>query len=486
MKMKKLHIVLILMLAFVLGLSGAYVGSKLAQTDQPIEQEEGATNNQSNADRPDTVQPDKLSKVTQTYALIKEHFIEDVEDQKLIEGAIQGMLQVLEDPFTSYMDAETMKSFNEQIESSFEGIGAEVSLTNGVVTIVSPIKDSPAEAAGLRPNDKVLSVDGESIAGLDLNEAVEKIRGEKGSEVVLEIQRTGISESFDVTIVRDEIPVETVYSDMKTADGKKTGIIEIASFSEHTAEEFTTHLNQLEEDGMNGLVIDVRGNPGGILEVVEDILGHFIPSDMPYIQIENPDGTKDKFYSSIEGKKDYPINVLIDEGSASASEILAVAMKEAGYDVIGKTSYGKGTVQKAIPIDEDGSAIKLTFYKWLSPNGKWINEVGVEPTIEVDQPEYYYTSPIDVEEPLQYDQTGEKIKNIQLMLEGLGYNPGRKDGYFNQETEAAVKAFQADEKLTSSGQVDKDTAGRLAEKMIQKVRSGDDDRQLEEALNVLY
>src|SRR5699024_8388313 len=179
-------------------------------------------------------------------------------DKQLIEGAIQGMIGSLEDPYSSYMDVESMQQFNETIESSFEGIGAEVSMVNGNVTIVSPIKDSPAEEAGLRPNDQILSVNGESVAGLNVNEAVDMIRGEKGSEVVLEVQRSGVSEPFDVTLVRDDIPVEAVYSEVKSIDGKKTGVIEITSFAENTAQHFNEQLKELENENIEGLVIDVR------------------------------------------------------------------------------------------------------------------------------------------------------------------------------------------------------------------------------------
>src|SRR5699024_1143846 len=170
------------------------------------------------------------------------HYVEDVEGEQLLEGAIQGMLETLDDPYSSYMNAEAMKRFNEQIQSSFQGIGAEVSMVEGKVTIVAPIKDSPAEKAGLRPNDQILKVDDEELEGLDLNEAVEKIRGEKGSEVVLLVQRKGSSKPFEITIVRDDIPIETVHQELETVDGKKTGIIEISSFAETTAEEFEESL----------------------------------------------------------------------------------------------------------------------------------------------------------------------------------------------------------------------------------------------------
>src|SRR5699024_7575947 len=188
------------------------------------------------------------------------------------------------------------------------------------------------------------------------------IRGEKGSEVVIEIQRPGVSELLEFTLTRDEIPVETVYSDMKEVDGKKIGTLEITSFAEKTASEFETQLKELEDEGMEGLVIDVRGNPGGLLTAVEDILSLLVPKDMPYLQIEDPDGNKEPFYSNLDEKKDYPINVLIDEGSASASEILAIALKEMGYDTVGEKSFGKGTIQNAIEIDDECDTIKLTYY----------------------------------------------------------------------------------------------------------------------------
>lgn len=484
MNFKKGHIVLLLLAALLLGFAGAYTGVKMAQPDEPgIEEPQDEIVPEDEASKVEN--PKNMEKVGQAFNLIKENYLEGAEDKQLIEGAIQGMLATLGDPFSTYMDVDMMDQFNEQIESSFEGIGAEVSMVNGVVTIVSPIKDSPAEKAGLRPNDKVLSVDDESLEGLDLNEAVAKIRGEKGSEVILEIRRSSVSDPFDLKIIRDEIPVETVYHEVKEVDGKKTGVIELTNFSEHTAEEFDKQLSQLEKDGIEGLVIDVRGNPGGLLNVVEDILSLFIPKDIPYIQIEDQDGNKTPYYSNLDKKKDYPINVIVDKGSASASEILAVAMKEVGYDVVGETSYGKGTVQQAVPLG-DGSTIKLTIAKWLSPEGTWINEKGVKPTIKATQPDYYYTNPIQVEKPFTFDQTDEQIANVQTMLTGLGYDPGRTDGYFSKETEAAVKKFQSENELKATGEVDEKTAGVIETTIVKKIREGDDDKQLEEALNELY
>lgn len=488
MNFKKAHIVLLLIAALVLGFAGAYTGVKMAQpsdSENTTNQQQKEDASSAQGDQKEVSLPEDMDKIGQAISLIKQNYLEGAEDQQLVEGAIQGMLATLDDPYSTYMDVEMMKEFDEQIESSFEGIGAEVSKVNDVVTIVSPIKDSPAEKAGLRPNDQVLSVDDESLDGLDLNEAVNKIRGEKGSKVVIKIQRAGSEEPFDVELTRDKIPVETVYNDVKTIDGKKTGVLEVTNFSEHTAEEFETQLTQLEDDGIEGLVIDVRGNPGGLLDVVEDMLALFIPKDMPYMQIEDQNGEKTPYYSDLDKKKDYPINVVVDEGSASASEILAVAMKEAGYDIVGDTSFGKGTVQQAVPLG-DGSTIKLTFFKWLSPKGNWINEKGVEPTVAVSQPDYFYTNPIQIDKPLTYDHTDKKIANAQTMLTGLGYDTGRTDGYFNKETEAAVKQFQKENDTKSTGEIDEDTAGMIEAEIMQRIRDGKDDKQLEKALDELY
>lgn len=483
MNIQKKFIPLILFTALVIGFLGAYAGIKIAQPKNTAKQPPITLEDKE--DKTEGEQPESLSKVIQAFQLIQENYVEGAESDQLYEGAIQGMVEALDDPYSAYMDLEMNDRFMEQIESSFEGIGAEVSMVDGKVTIVSPIKDSPAEEAGLRTNDQIILIDDESIDGLDLNEAVEIIRGEKGSEVILSIQRPGVSEPFEVSLTRDEIPIETVYADIKEIDGKKTGVLTLTSFAENTAEDFANELAAFEEDGIEGLVIDVRGNPGGLLDSVGDILGHFIPEGTPYIQTENQKGEKEPYYSKISGEKDYPISVIIDEGSASASEILAIALKEMDYNIVGTDSFGKGTVQQAIPLG-DGSTIKLTISKWLSPNGVWVHEEGIKPTIEQEQPKYYYTHPIQIEEPMALHQTGEKVKNAQQMLDGLGYNIENINGTFDEETEEAVKSFQKENDLKVNGEIDEETAGLIEVKVVESIRNGEDDLQLEEALKALY
>lgn len=487
MNINKRNIILLLLFVFLIGLIGAFAGLKIYEAQsktQVLTDQIDLSNSKHNDENADS----DMEKVKQVYELIDENYIEEVEDGKLIEGAIDGMLETLDDPYSSYMTSEATEKFNEQIQSSFQGIGAEVSMVEGKVTVVAPIKDSPAEKAGLRPNDQILQVDDEELDGLNLNEAVEKIRGEKGSEVTILVERKGSSDPFEVTLTRDDIPIETVYTDTKDVDGKKTGIIEMNSFSETTSEEFDEALQSLEKDGIEGLVIDVRGNPGGLLDSVEEILEHFVPSDIPFVQIEDSQGEKEKRYTKLKEKKPYPINVITDEGSASASEILAVAIQEIGYDTVGTASFGKGTVQQAVPIGDvdDGNVLKLTFFKWLSPEGNWIHDEGVKPTVKVKQPDFFYANPIQVKKTFKKDDSDENIENAQIMLKGLGFDPKREDGYFDGQTEKAISDFQKEHKLETTGELDEETAAEIELEVVEIIRDGKQDRQLSKALDVLY
>ncbi|WP_026688324.1 S41 family peptidase [Alteribacter aurantiacus] len=428
---------------------------------------------------------DKAEKFHKAYSIIKDRYVEELDEDELMEGAINGMLEVLDDPYSVYMDEATAREFMDSLDSSFEGIGAEVSMTNGKVTIVAPFRDSPAEKAGLRPNDQIVGIDGDSIEGLSLYEAVLQIRGEKGTTVTLTIERPGVSDDLKIDVIRDTIPIETVTSEVIEQDGATIGVLEIRSFAESTARDFEEKLFELEEDGIDGLIIDVRGNPGGLLQSVEDIGKLLVPGGEPIVQIENRSGERIRHVSNLEEEKEYPIATLINEGSASASEILAAALKEAGgHHVVGETTFGKGTVQQTIPLG-DGSDLKLTLFRWLTSAGNDINESGVEPTEHVRQPDFFYVSPVQAEDPLTFDTNSEQVKNAQLMLEGLGYDPQRTDGYFSRETEDAVRAFQEDESMDVTGEVDEDTAFALQDRVVEAVRDRENDNQFKRAVELL-
>lgn len=422
------------------------------------------------------LEEDEARKIGTALDLIESNYYQDIDRDKLVDGAINGMMEALGDPYSNYMGKVSATQFEESIEGSFSGIGAEVSSVDGNVVVVSPIKGSPADKAGIRAKDIILSVNGESLQGLDLNTAVNKIKGPKGSEAVLKVKRAGSTEPVEFVIIRDNVNLETVTSRMES---DKVGIIEISQFSLNTGERFKEELKKLEEQGMKGLVIDVRNNPGGVLSVVIEIAEQFVPKGKLIVQVEDKDQNREK-HTSKGGSKSYPVTVLMNKGSASASEILAGALQEsAGAVLIGENSFGKGTVQTSFEKQfGDGSLLKVTIAKWLTPNGTWIHEKGIEPDLKVEQPAYFSVAPIDKKKSLKYDMNNSDVMNAQIMLDAIGYKPGRKDGYFDRATEKAVKSFQSDQKLKADGVVNAATAEALEAELIKEIQDPKNDTQL--------
>jgi carboxyl-terminal processing protease len=425
-------------------------------------------------------------KLKQAYQTITSSYLHKVNEEQLIDGAIKGMIESLGDPYSAYMSPKEAAQFEEDLQSSFTGIGAEVTLTNGQVTIIAPIKDSPAEKAGLRAGDQVLKVNGQSLEGMDIQEAVSKIRGPKGSKAQLLISRPGVSEPLNITVVRDEISLQTVEATMLP---DKIGRITLTQFSENTAEDFAKELKKLEDQGINGLIIDVRGNPGGLLQSVLEICDQLVPGKKRVLMTEDKSGNRTEYHSKLETKKPYPITVLIDKGSASASEILAAALKESGgYPLVGETTFGKGTVQTTKSFD-DGSNLKLTIAKWLTPEGNWIDQhggtKGIKPDVPVKKPAYANVLPPQPDAPLKKDDNSTEVKNMQLILDALGYHPGRTDGYFDGSTEQAVKSFQKKEGIPETGQLDEVSSEKLRQAFINFLRDPKNDVTLQVAVELL-
>ncbi|KAB2333543.1 S41 family peptidase [Bacillus mesophilum] len=404
----------------------------------------------------------EFDKLYTAFDTLKNGYFQEVEDNTLINGAINGMLESLDDPYSDYMDVEEAKNFHESISSSFEGIGAEITEQEGSIVIVSPLKGSPAEKAGLKPNDVVLSVDGESIQGMSSTEAVLLIRGEKGSTVELAIQRPGTTEPITFPIVRDTIPIETVYGEMIDDEIAK---VQITSFSEKTGQELVETLNTLQAEGMKGLVLDLRQNPGGLLDQAILISSLFVPEGEILFQIEDREGNREAMQSTAQENTDMPLVVVIDQGSASASEILAGAVQEsADVPLVGQKSFGKGTVQRAQDFS-DGSNMKFTTEKWLTPEGNWIHKKGIQPDYEVALPEYAslpYVSP-DLE--LKLSSSSTQVQSAQKMLAALDIDPGRTDGFFDEQTETAVKEFQKSAQLEETGILTGQTTLKLMEEL---------------------
>ncbi len=317
--------------------------------------------------------------------LVQEKHIDraNLKADKMLYGAINGMLAATGDPYTNFFDPEENKRFTEVIAGSFQGIGAEMGIKDDVLTIVAPLDDSPAKNAGLQAGDKVLKINGEDASTLTLDEAVAKIRGPKGTSVTLTILRNGESENKDVMVKRDVIQIKSVKFDMKP-DG--IAWIRISQFGDSTSQEFTDAARQAVAQKAKGIIVDVRSNPGGLLDSSVNIAGYFLAPKSPVVMEENASGSRKTLSAS--GNAAFarlPIVVLIDEGSASASEILAGALKDDAPDrvtLVGVKSFGKGSVQDLLPVS-DTTSLKITIAHWLTPSGKQINKEGIHPDVEV-------------------------------------------------------------------------------------------------------
>ncbi|MCG3088812.1 S41 family peptidase [Sporosarcina cyprini] len=422
----------------------------------------------------------EFKKFYDAYDEVKKNYYDDIDEEKMIDGAINGMIESLGDPFSDYLNEQEAQQLNESISSSFEGIGAEIQEANGYIKVVSPIKNSPAERAGLLPNDLITAVDGKSIQGMSSSEAVLLIRGEKGTTVTLSVRRGESAEPFDVKIERDIIPIETVYAEMLD-DG--VAHIQITSFSEHTYDELLTALDEMEKEGMKGLVVDVRQNPGGMLSTAIDISDLFVEEGKNLFQYEGKDAMPEVYVASDGRKVKVPVSLVVDDGSASASEILAGAMKESAHiKLVGIKTYGKGTVQT--PKDmKDGSNLKLTTAKWLTPDGNWIHNKGIEPDIEVPYPSYASLPYLDPSEEMKTGMVSPVIQSAEEMLEAVGYNPGEVDGLFDSKTEQAVQQLQKDLSLKVTGVLTGETTFGLMNKLREKIKT--DDPQLQKAKEVV-
>ena len=337
----------------------------------------------------------KLSKEMQefitTYNNIKNNYYDKTDDKKLVNAAIEGMINSLDDPYSVYMDSKQTKSFNQTVSGMYGGIGATVSNTDGKNYIVGLFKGSPAKEAGLKEGDVFIKVNDKDVSNYDVTKLTDLIKGKPNTKVTVTVIRN--NEEITKEIVRKYINIPTVESKVIEKDEKKVGYIDISTFASNTYSQFKKELNKLEKKKINSLIIDVRSNPGGQLNQVTKILELFMGKNKVLYQIETK-GTKVKKYSTTSEKRNYKVAVLTNIGSASASEILAGAFKESYNNavLVGTRTYGKGTVQKAYKL-VTGSSIKYTAEKWLTPKGNWIDRKGIEPTNKVELTDEYKNNP---------------------------------------------------------------------------------------------
>ena len=306
----------------------------------------------------------------------------------MVWGAINGLLSSLDDPYTVFFPPAEKELFESEIRGNFEGVGMEIALKDGVLTVIAPLKGTPAANAGIKAGDKILKIDDRETDKMSVEEAVSHIRGPKGSSVKLTVFSSGADKPRDLNVVRDTIQVPAVETETNLSDG--VFIIKINSFSERAAFEFQKALREFVLSKTNKLIIDVRGNPGGYLDSAVEIASWFLEIGKPVLREKYKDGKEDVLRSrGYNAFPSTPIVVLINEGSASASEILAGALRDNGKaKLVGKKTFGKGSVQEPIDIKDSSLAVvgmlKITIARWLTPNGEDITKQGIKPDYEID------------------------------------------------------------------------------------------------------
>ncbi|MDD3538635.1 MAG: S41 family peptidase [Atribacterota bacterium] len=321
-----------------------------------------------------------LEPFLEALSIVRSEYIEkDIPITKLVEGAIKGMLLELDDPYSRYLDPISFQREQENIfMGHFDGLGITVTIVDEQLTVISPIEDTPAYHAGIKANDKIMKIDGESTKGITLDEAVNILRGEKGTPVTLTIKRENIEDLLEITIIRDTITVDAVKE--KLLEDEQLGYIRISTFNANTAPELKEVLNNFKEIPLEGIILDLRNNPGGLLESAIEVASQFI-REGDIVQIKGRNDLTRSYKSYGHKYPDWPLVLLINKGSASASEIVAGAIQDYGRGIImGEQSFGKGLVQQVYPLS-DGSAITISTSEYYTPKGRIINNIGIKPDI---------------------------------------------------------------------------------------------------------
>lgn len=318
--------------------------------------------------------PGALFQIVRTMHLIQRHYVGETDRKKIYDGALKGMVGVLNDPYSSYLDNQDFEALSTMTEGHFGGVGMVMGLRkDNQFVVVSPIEDTPAYKAGIKAGDILLKIDGEDLSGQSLNEVVKKIRGQDGSQVTLTLKR-GSEEAKDITVTRSDIKLKSVYGRM---DGDGIGYIRVTNFNEDTDKDFGEKLQQLRDQGMKALVLDLRDNPGGLLESGVGVARYLVPKG-PIVSVTDKDGNTQTESSSLE-KVDFPLAVLVNHGTASAAEIVSGAIQDTGSGkLFGVKTYGKGVVQNIFLLSNQ-TAVKLTVARYYTPSGRSIDKVGITP-----------------------------------------------------------------------------------------------------------
>lgn len=429
---------------------------------------------------PDDNKSAAAQKIESMMHIIQSEYYKDVKTEDLIDGAIKGMFEVL-DQHSTYFTKEEYEEFISDVNGEIVGIGVTIERKDERITVVAPIEGSPAYEAGIKTGDKIVEVDGADITDYTADKAASIIRGEAGTKVKIGIRRDGVKDIIYFELVRKLIKINPVKYEIKEGN---IGYIRLSEFNESSAEKMKEAVNYFKEKGVKAAAIDLRGNPGGLLDQVVDICRLLIPKG-PIVKIQVKGEIVETYSSDLE-EAPFRLAVLVNGGSASASEILAGAVRDSKTGIlIGEKTYGKGTVQNISRLS-DGGGMKLTIANYLTPSGFSLDGVGLTPDIEVkDNTAELLGSmaPLKGERTLRRGQIGLDVLGLQQRLAFLGYYNSAQDGIFGQGTKAAVLSFQKQNSLPQDATMDANDQKALEAKLQQAAASKDP--QLARALEEL-
>ncbi|MBN2011570.1 PDZ domain-containing protein [candidate division KSB1 bacterium] len=378
----------------------------------------------------------QMKRFMDVFSLVRKYYVEDINSEEVMTGAIQGMLEKL-DPHSVYIEAEQLKTIDERFKGHYYGIGIEFVIKDKILTVISPIANSPSEALGLRPGDQIIKIEGKSAYGISEQEVFDQLRGPKGTKVTVTIRRSSIDEPFDVTIVRDEIPIYSVLTATMITDD--IGYIYIGRFARTTVDELEESLVDLERQGMKALILDLRNNSGGYLDQAVRMSDKFLngKKKIVYTRGRLPESNEDYFSTDETTHPEFPLIIMINKGSASASEIVAGAMQD--WDralVVGETSFGKGLVQNQIPL-KDGSALRLTTARYFTPSGRLIQRPYDKGIIDYYEEGYDDVDPNAIEDslanrPVFYTSNGRKVYGGGGITPDVTIKSGRVTAFTNE------------------------------------------------------
>lgn len=426
--------------------------------------------------------PPEVNFLIQLDEFLKSNYVNEVNDLDLIKGAVKGMMESLNDPYSEYFSPEDFKDFNESTSGNFGGIGVVITSKDKYITIVSVLPGTPAEKAGLKAGDKIVEVDGKDITGLSTAEVSKLIKGEKGSNVNVSVMRDGNNQMLKMTIARDIIKINPIEYKIL---GQGIGYLRIIDFNENTTENIDKALADFKEGGVKGIVLDLRNNPGGLLDQAIEVAKRFVPKG-EIVHVVSKDGKVQTFSSDSEPSP-YKLVVLVNGGSASAAEILAGAIKDRGAGIlVGEKTFGKATVQRTLDLGVLGG-IKLTIARYTTPNGTDINKTGIYPDIEVKSDTADLLKdiiPLKGEKTLKYGNIGLEVLGVQQRLAVMGLLKAAPDGVFGPRTAEAVKMLQKKKNLPITGVVDASFYKVLDEAVYEYIDSRED-VQLRKAIDIL-